>query len=243
MLKQKSLNMRLLVTRPEEGGERSAAMLRARGHEVLLAPLLRIEAIADADLGASPWSAILLSSANAARAIASHPRIGELTALPVLAVGQRTAEAARAAGFTDVQSADGDAQELTRAATARFAGHRAPLLYLAGEERARDLAGDLVGFVVRTVVTYRAVKAVSLPSAAQTALAAGRLDGVLHFSLRTAEAYVTGARAAGLLDKALAPIHYCLSPRVAGPLAGAANVRIAVRPDEAALLDLVGMRR
>jgi uroporphyrinogen-III synthase len=238
--------MRLLVTRPEEGGERSAAVLRARGHEVLLAPLLRIEAIAGADLGAPPWTAVLLSSANAARAIASHPRIGEIVALPVLAVGERTAEAARAAGFKDVQSADGDAQGLIRAAAARFAGHRAALLYLAGEERARDLtqdlAKDLVGLVVRTVVVYRAVKAVSLPPAALAVLAAHRLDAVLHFSLRSAEAYIAGARAAGLLDKALAPIHYCLSLRVAGALAGAANIRIAARPDEAALLDLVGAR-
>jgi uroporphyrinogen-III synthase len=233
--------MRLLVTRPEEGGERSAAALRARGHEVLLAPLLRIESIASANLGALPWTAILLSSANAARAIASHPRIGELTALPVLAVGVQTAQAARAAGFTDVQSADGDAQDLIRAAATRFAGHRAPLLYLAGEERARDLAGNLAGLVVRTVVTYRAVKTAKIPPALQAALAAGRLDGVLHFSLRTAEAYVACARSAGLLDKALAPIHFCLSPRVAGALAGAPNIRVAARPEETALLDLVGM--
>jgi len=234
--------MRLLVTRPEEGGERSAAVLRARGHEVLLAPLLRIKAIAGSDLGAPPWAAILLSSANAARAIASHPRIGELTALPALAVGLRTAEAARAAGFTDVQSADGDAQDLIRVTAARFTGHRAPLLYLAGEERARDLAGDLAGLVVRTVVIYRAVKVAKIPPALRAALASDQLDGVLHFSLRTAEAYVACARSAGLLDKALAPVHFCLSPRVASAFAGAPNIRVAARPEEAALLDLVGMR-
>jgi len=79
--------VRLLVTRPEEGGSRSAEILRSRGHDVLLAPLLRIEAIADVDLGASPFAAILLSSANAARAIAAHPRMRELMHLPVLAVG------------------------------------------------------------------------------------------------------------------------------------------------------------
>ena len=49
--------MRLLVTRPEPDNERTAAALRAQGHEVLLAPLLHIEAVADADLGAPPWAA------------------------------------------------------------------------------------------------------------------------------------------------------------------------------------------
>jgi uroporphyrinogen-III synthase len=234
--------MRLLVTRPEPDGERSAATLRARGHDVLLVPLLRVEAVADADFGAPPWAAILLSSANAARAVAAHPRMSALTALPVLTVGRRSAEAARAAGFIDVQSADGDAQDIARVAAARFAGSRAPLLYLAGEDRARDLAGDLGGLLVRTVVVYRAVKMTNLPSSVHAALQAGQLDGVLHFSQRSAEAYIACARAAGLLDKALAPFHYCLSSRVAEPLVGAANVRIAARPEEAALLDLVELR-
>ena len=39
-----------------------------------------------------------------------------LLALPVFAVGQRSAEAARAAGFADVTSADGDVRDLVRAA-------------------------------------------------------------------------------------------------------------------------------
>jgi uroporphyrinogen-III synthase len=234
--------MRLLVTRPEEGGEHSAAILRARGHDVLLAPLLQIEPVTDADLGAPPWGAILLTSANAARAIGSHPRIGELVSLPVLAVGRRTAEIARSAGFKDVQSADGDVRDLSRVAATRFAGTRAPLLYLAGEERARDLSEELAGLQLRTIVVYRAVKLLTLPASVRTALSENRVDGVLHFSLRSAEAYVACAKSAGMLDKALALDHFCLSPRVAGALTGAKNVRIAERPDEAALLDLVGAR-
>ncbi len=234
--------MRLLVTRPEEGGVHSAAALRARGHDVLLAPLLQIEPVTDADLGAPPWGAILLTSANAARAIGSHPRIGELVSLPALAVGRRTAEAARGVGFKNVQSADGDGRDLSRVAAARFAGTRAPLLYLAGEERARDLADELAGLELRTIVVYRAVKLLSLPASVQAALSENRLDGVLHFSLRSAEAYVACAKAAGLLDKALGLFQFCLSPRVAGAIAGAQKVRIAGHPDEAALLELVGTR-
>jgi uroporphyrinogen-III synthase len=232
--------MRLLLTRPQPGADRSAQALRARGHEVLVAPLLQIEPLPDADLGAPPFGAVLLSSANAARALAHHPRLHELVSLPALAVGDRTAEAARGAGFADVQSAGGDAQDLARAASARFAGLKAPLLYLAGEDRARELAADISGLILRTVVVYRALQAAAFPPAAHAALIESRIDGVLHFSLRTAEAYVACARASNLLVKALAPLHFCLSTRVAGPLAGAAGIRIAKRPDEAALLDLVG---
>ena len=66
---------------------------------------------------------------------------------------------------------------------------------------------------------------------------------MLHFSRRSAEAYVKAARNAGLLEAALTrPVHFCLSARVAEPLtqAGAAKIRIAARPDEAALIELCG---
>jgi uroporphyrinogen-III synthase len=234
--------MRLLVTRPEDEGRRTAEALRAQGHEVLLAPLLRVEPLPDADFGPPPWSGILMSSASAARAVAVHPRKAELVALPLLAVGDRSAEAARDAGFVDVTSAGGDAADLVRAAATRFAGCRAPLLYLAGADRARDLPAELGELRVRTVVAYRAIKAESLPAAVQAALAAGRLDGVLHYSRRSAETYLALAEAAGLSEKALASLHYCLSARIAEALAGAPEVRIAAEPNEAALLRLIAGR-
>ena len=65
------------------------------------------------------------------------------------------------------------------------------------------------------------------------------IEGALHFSRRSAEIYVNCAKAAGILDSALAPFHYCLSPQVAKPLAGAGKIRIARQPDEAALINLV----
>jgi uroporphyrinogen-III synthase len=100
--------MRLLVTRPEPDAERTAAALRARGHIVLVAPLLRIEPVEHAEIGPGPFIALLVTSANAAPAIAHHERFAQLRALPVFAVGDRSAEAMGAAGFADVTSAQGD---------------------------------------------------------------------------------------------------------------------------------------
>ncbi len=90
------------------------------------------------------------------------------------------------------------------------------------------------------MVVYRAAMALGFPPAVRAALVAGRLDGVLHFSRRSAEAYLDCARTAGALDRALAAVHSCLSRQVAEPLmaAGAAKVRIAARPEEAALIDV-----
>jgi uroporphyrinogen-III synthase len=229
--------MRLLVTRPEPDNARTAAALHAKGHEVVLAPLLHIEAVADADLGGPSWAAILLTSANGARAVADHPRRAELIALPVLTVGRSSADAARAAGFTDVTSADGDASDLARFAAQRFSGVRQPLLYLAGEDRSGELA--VPGLSVRTVVVYRAAKSKKFPPAVRTALEQGDIDGVLHFSRRSVESYLDCGRDLG--GPALKPKHYCLSARAAEPLrhAGATQVHVATQPDEASLLALV----
>jgi uroporphyrinogen-III synthase len=233
--------MRLLVTRPEPDNMRTAEALRALGHDVVLAPLLSIEPVDDADFGSPPWSAILMTSANAARALATHPRRGELAALPVLAVGRASAEAARAAGFANVLSADGDGGDLAGLAGTRLVPSPLPLLYLAGAERARDLAGELLahGLTVRTVAVYRAARAVEFPAGVRTALIAGQIDGVLHYSRRAAVAYLECGR--DMTEMTLAPVHYCLSARVAEPLksAGAQRVYIAARPDEAGLLTLV----
>jgi uroporphyrinogen-III synthase len=230
------------VTRPEPDGERTAATLRARGHDVTVAPLLRVEAIA-CRLPDAPFGAVVMTSANAARAVAAHPRRDELTTRLAFTVGRQTAEAARAAGFRDVSSADGDQGDLVALLRARFAGGSQTLLYLAGEDRAGDLPGDLAagGVSVVAVSVYRAVKVERFPAAVAAALAQDAFDGVLHFSRRSAEAYLACARHAGVPTDRPRPLHYCLSRPLSEPLsaAGAGGIRVAPRPEEAALIGLV----
>jgi uroporphyrinogen-III synthase len=232
--------VRLLLTRPEPDAQRTAAALRARGHEPVIAPLLRIEAQIDVRIGEGPWRAILVTSANAGPAIAFHERAAQLRTLPVFAVGRRSAQTMTAAGFSVVKHSDGDVSDLVAFVAAQLTP-ATPLLYLAGEERSGDLAGELRGrgFDVETAVVYRAVATASMPPAASEALA-GEI-GVLHFSRRSAEAFLDAAQAMNLFAAALRPVHYCLSPRVAEPLmrAGAADVRVAREPSEAALIALI----
>src|SRR5215216_4341033 len=106
--------MHLLVTRPAVDADRTAQALRARGHTVTLAPVLHIETIADAALSEGPFAALVMTSANAARAIQRHPRRADFCPLPVFTVGAQTEAAARAAGFARVTSADGGLPDLVR---------------------------------------------------------------------------------------------------------------------------------
>ena len=235
--------MRLLVTRPEADAARTADTLRARGHAVLVAPVLRIE-VSDAELGPDPAAAVLFTSANAVRAVAAHPQRDSLRHLPVYAVGTRTAAAAQAAGFAEVTAGDGDVQALAGLIADGPRGTDGALLHLAGEERAGDLAGALAatGLSVRTVVLYRMVAADTFPPEVADALAGGSLDGVLHYSRRSAEIFLDCAGRGGRLNAAVKLAHYCLSAQIAAPLAaaGAATLHIASRPQEAALIELVG---
>jgi uroporphyrinogen-III synthase len=240
--------MRLVVTRPIDEAERTAERLRARGHEVLIAPMLAIAPVSDSPPPAVPFDAILITSGNAPRMLSAHPHLAVLTGLPVFAVGRRTAQAARDAGFADVTSADGDAGDLARLVASRLGsdpgGARRRLLYLAGDDRARDLAGDLRphGIDVETWVVYRALAARTLPAQMCDFGARRGIDGVLHFSQRTAGIFLAAAEAAGLAAEMRPVTHYCLSARVCEPLraAGWPDIRIAPHPGEEALLDLIG---
>ena len=232
--------MRVVITRPQPAAERTCAALAARGHDVWVVPLMQVEPVA-ADLSGD-WGAVIVTSANAPAAIAGNPARESLLALPLLAVGRRSAEAARDAGFTEVTSAGGDVRDLLRALTTRRLDKVAPLLYLAGEDRAADLLGELAahGIAAEMRVVYRAAT-LSFPDELAAALEAGDVQAVLHFSKRSAENYVAGARAADIAEQALAVRHYCLSAQVAEPLqaAGARRVAIAPRPQEAALIELL----
>jgi uroporphyrinogen-III synthase len=229
--------MRVVVTRPQDDGERTAAALRARGHKVLVAPLLQIEPV-QAVLRPN-WGGVIITSANAVNAIAAHPAREALARLRLFAVGERSAEAARQIGFADVVAAGGSVRDLVRLLSARRADAEAPLLYLAGEDRASDLVAELAahGIAAEMAVVYRAAAA-PFPPALIAALKEGEVDAVLHFSRRSAESYLAGASRAGITAQALGVRHVCLSLPIAAPLtaAGAAKVAVAPRPDEAALI-------
>ena len=240
-MRGKRIVVRILVTRPEPDNARTAAALRARGHTPVLAPLLRVEPVA-AEIGPGPFAAVLITSANAVRALTAHPARARVMALPAFVVGDATAAVARDAGFASVEAAEGDAASLVRLVRARCGAASAPLLYLAGADRAADLGAALAqdGIAVTLAVVYRALLQ-PLASDARAELAAGRIDRVLHYSRRSARHYLAAATEAGLRPQALRPAHHCLAEPVAAVLreAGAATVMVAAEPDEAHLLSLL----
>src|ERR1700760_3416290 len=139
--------MAVLVTRPHQDSEATAANLRARGIEALQAPMLRFEPLIWQDDSDARYGAVIVTSANALRGVEKQPAGQRLLKLPLFAVGEHTAAAAKEAGFEKITSANGGAVALREAVLAAVKAKQlkktSPLLYLAGADLARDLAGDL----------------------------------------------------------------------------------------------------
>lgn len=220
---------RVAITRALPDALATAERVRARGGEPILAPLLTI---APRKLGAdlTGAQALLFTSANGVRAVANS---GSHRAITTLCVGDATAEAARAAGYSDVRSADGDSHALAALAIATLDPRCGPLIHASGEHVAGDLVGALraAGFSAERHVVYSALAAGTLPAA----LSPG-VDIILLHSARAAEIFL-GLGAPGAENI----IAGCLSRQVAEAASAATWKRLIVapRPRESALLDVI----
>jgi uroporphyrinogen-III synthase len=230
--------MRALVTRPVEDAAPVADMLRARGVEPVIEPMLSIVALPAPALDLAGVQALLFTSANGVRAFAETSSARDL---PVFAVGDATARAVRECGFASVTSAGGDVEDLERLVAERLDPQAGALLHAAGTKVAGDLAGRLSarGFTVRRVALYEARAAAALSADLQGMMRRGDVDLALFFSPRTAATFVTLVGQAGLAAACQGMAAVCLSPAVAKAAAGLPwrEIRTALRPELPALMD------
>ena len=112
---------------------------------------------------------------------------------------------------------------------------------------ARDLPGELGerGFTVVTQTTYRMAAVADLPEETRKAFATDAVEAVLHYSRRSARAFIEAIRADGVEVSALSLPQYCLSAGIATVLrdAGAVRVVVAASPDEGALFAALARQR
>ncbi|MGE0597200.1 MAG: uroporphyrinogen-III synthase [Hyphomonadaceae bacterium] len=220
------MNLHVAITRALPGAERTAARVRAFGAAPILAPLISIVACAY-DTNVDGAQALLFTSASGVRAF---PNARARTSMPVLTVGDATAQAAREAGFADVSSADGDARALAALAQARLDPAAGKLIHISGDHVAGDLSGALAaaGFRVERRIAYAARAALAPPPAFSQPL-----DLTLFHSPRAARIFV-GLGAPGAAGMSAA----CLSEAVAEEARKAPwrSVIVAPAPREDALL-------
>lgn len=179
--------------------------------------------------------ALALTSARAARM--AGPALATFADLPAWCVGEATAEAARTAGLPLARAlGEGGAAGLA-AAIAALRPVPARLLWLAGRERVA--IPPIPGCTVDERAVY-AVELLPLDPAMAEVLRAGRVDRVLLHSPRMAVHFAAECDRLEVPRGRLALA--ALSPGVAqaaGP--GWAEVAVASRPEEPALLEAAGL--
>jgi uroporphyrinogen-III synthase len=217
------MSLPLVVLRPEPGLGETVSRVRALGLDVVAAPLFEIEPVAWQAPDVGRFDAIAAGSANSFRY--GGDGLQSLKVLPLHAVGERTAEAARAAGFDVASVGDTVLQDV-------IDGLDPPLrlLRLAGENRVSLRAPEGMGIV--ELVLYRAEPLPLAPEATES-LQAGAV-ALLHSGEAGRHFAAECDRLA--IDRSRVGIA-ALAPRIAEAVGeGWRAVKAAVAPNDAALL-------
>ncbi|ABQ68297.1 Uroporphyrinogen III synthase HEM4 [Rhizorhabdus wittichii RW1] len=216
----------LLILRPEPGASMTAKRAFGEGWRPVVSPIFRIEPIAWGAPPAGDYDALFVTSANAVRQ--AGKAIRPYAVIPAYAVGDATARALKAAGFTDIHTGRGDAAAMLETAAANGV---ARALHLAGEDH-RDAGLDAIAIDRRIV--YRSAAIERFGDKALAALREGGGAVLLH-SGRAAEHFARlcdGARISRRHVRIAALAPAVLDAAGSGWRAGIA----ADKPDDAALL-------
>lgn len=192
---------RVLITRPEPSASLLAERIHALGYVPVLAPMLRLQPAEAFTTDYTKAQILLLTSAHALLFI--PPAIVALFCdRPCLCVGAATAEAARAAGFKQIETAEGSGAMLATYLLTRYPSRELHLLHACGANTAPALCDILrdAGYQIFTWRLYEAQPAEILPADLCAMLMAQNISVALFYSPRTASIFVRLAMAANMLE-------------------------------------------
>lgn len=221
------------ITRAQPGAAATARRIGALGFSAVVDPLLEIRDLAPA-VDLAEVAALAFTSANGVEAFC---KLTWARDLPVFTVGEATAQAARAAGFADPSSADGDVEALARLIVDTRPGS---VLCVGAREPAADLPALLAAARIEA-------HALAVYAAEERAPHAETLERLTTFEAVLLHSPRASRSLAAILKRRAAPTlrALCLSPAVAGPLTQSVpdgalrSVAFAPRPHESALLGLL----
>ncbi|KAB0681434.1 uroporphyrinogen-III synthase [Aureimonas leprariae] len=206
---------RVLVLRDPEAARETVRELERRGHAAVVVPVQEIVAL-DEPPPAGDFACICVTSRNAVPAL----RRGFAgTQRPLLAVGEATAAALRAAGFARVEAGSGEAAALVRPAAALASRLRQPVLLALGRTRTPALEDGLAraGTVFAVWETYETRLLHPTERQVEAAFGGRAPDAVMLLSGSQAEGFARLFRAQPRLFRPL-PQLLCLSERIAEAL-------------------------
>lgn len=228
----------IIVTRAEPDGASTAARIEALGVRALQAPLLQMQSVLFPVPDATKYDAVIFTSANGVKALEQSGQLAGFVDLPLFTVGDRTADVARQAGFTNIASADGNLEDLVALVQRELTQGR--IYYPAAKHRSGDLATVLAPIEVDSVICYEMVPATVLPDDIIALLNSGDACAILLYSRRTAEIFCDLVVDILPQDKRSNITALCLSENVAAPMVANHFTRIGLAdyPSEEAMMAL-----
>ena len=230
----------VLVTRPDEEGLALANQLKTVGKKILLEPVLIVENLPVKDLSYDKTQAYVITSANSIKALLNlRPDLE----IPLFAVGNASAIAARKSGFKTVYSADGDADDLAKLVDDILNPSEGDLLYISGKTQSGNLFKKLssLGFGVSEVVVYETIPRKSLSPATVAAIKNDQVDTILLYSSKTAEVLIKLIRKSRLVRQCKKITIICLSKGIADVAKNLNwyNVLVSDKPTQESMLGLL----
>lgn len=231
---------KILITRPERSAVETAQILQSYGFDTVIEPMLYIEDINVTQSDFTDITGFIFTSMNG---VCSFARQSNFRDCPVYVVGSRTADEASKAGFKEVYSADGDAQDLA-ALIAKKTKKAALYVHYRGRDLSRSIGGllaDRPDCRVTEEIIYQAHQAKTISPNLLKSMEKGEIGQTLFYSTRTAQAFVDLMVQAGCMSLVKPIKALCLADSMVESLADLPwkEIIVSTAPNEAALLSLL----
>lgn len=209
--------MRVLITQPAQDAAATAAVLRARGHAVEIAPLLTAERLPAPKINLTAAQGFVVTGGEGARALADN--IGVRT-FPVFTDSDATAALLTSLGFKQVLIAKDDTADLARLVERTVKPSHGALIHACHNGPATNLGALLgnMGFALRPLPLYSLKRAGALPAGITAGLRDKAFDAAVFLSAEDARAFVALVQLAKLDGAVAAMMAVAASPVVAAPL-------------------------
>ena len=148
--------MHILLTRPFEDCSEMILKFQSLGNKVSHLPLLRIDKVNYDETALLDLKGIIFTSANAVKFL-DIKKINKK--LLCFCVGNATEKKARAVGFQNVISAEGNVENLKELILQNFDQKDGKMIYVSGETISVDLDQQLLkeGYNIKRIINYRTV--------------------------------------------------------------------------------------
>ena len=237
--------MKILLTRPLEHTENSAARLAAAGLSAVILPLLRYVPVDEDAIPKRIFDAVIFTSAAAPGILIGRSdfSLAEITnSNRAYCVGSTTAAAAVAAGFEAVVPDRADTGGLIAALRDDISGGRLParplLLHASGRDISSDLAPSLPEVELARIVIYEAQPVDPGRDRLAAALDEAANGAVFLYSPRSAGQIAHLCEKYDLVERLCGLTMVGISEKVAQTMPKWPNAHIVVaeRPDEASMI-------